>query len=126
MPLGTEVGLGQGDIVLDGDPVSSRKGTPQSENTTVLLWYTIVTYTILHHGSAIYHRKTILYYKMSWYYYTSTIVYHSGALLYLTTALVLLWYTIVLHDIPQHSYHGISPVVCLTIYALATAFALCA
>jgi len=26
MPLGTEVGLGQGHIVLDGDPVASQKG----------------------------------------------------------------------------------------------------
>jgi len=26
MPLGTEVGLGQGHIVLDGDPVTSQKG----------------------------------------------------------------------------------------------------
>jgi len=29
MPLGTEVGLGPGDIVLDGDPVPQRKGTQQ-------------------------------------------------------------------------------------------------
>jgi len=26
MPLGTEVGLGPGDIVLDGDPAPPRKG----------------------------------------------------------------------------------------------------
>ena len=29
MPLGTEVGLGPGDIVLDGDPAPPRKGTQQ-------------------------------------------------------------------------------------------------
>jgi len=29
MPLGTEVGLGPGDIVLDGDPAPSRKETQQ-------------------------------------------------------------------------------------------------
>jgi len=29
MPLGTEVGLGAGNIVLDGDPVPARKGTQQ-------------------------------------------------------------------------------------------------
>jgi len=29
MPLGTEVGLGPGDIVLDGDPAPSRKGAHQ-------------------------------------------------------------------------------------------------
>jgi len=28
MPLGSEVGLGPGDIVLDGDPAPLRKGTP--------------------------------------------------------------------------------------------------
>jgi len=28
MPLGTEVGLGPGDIVLDGDPAPPKKGTP--------------------------------------------------------------------------------------------------
>jgi len=26
MPLGTELGLGEGDIVLDGDPASPEKG----------------------------------------------------------------------------------------------------
>jgi len=29
MPLGIEVGLGPGDIVLDGDPVPPRKGAQQ-------------------------------------------------------------------------------------------------
>ena len=29
MPVGTEVGLGSGHIVLDGDPVAPRKGTQQ-------------------------------------------------------------------------------------------------
>jgi len=29
MPLGTEVGLGPGDIVLDGDPAPPRKGAQQ-------------------------------------------------------------------------------------------------
>ena len=29
MKLGTEVGLGPGDVVLDGDPASARKGTQQ-------------------------------------------------------------------------------------------------
>ena len=28
MPLGTEVGLGPGDIVLDGDPAPPRRGAP--------------------------------------------------------------------------------------------------
>ena len=28
MPLDTEVGLGQGDIVLDGDPAPPERGTP--------------------------------------------------------------------------------------------------
>ena len=27
MPLGTEVGLGPGDIVLDGDPAPTKRGT---------------------------------------------------------------------------------------------------
>jgi len=27
MPLGTELGLGQGDIMLDGDPAPPKKGT---------------------------------------------------------------------------------------------------
>ena len=30
MPLGTEVGLGPGDIVLDGDPAPLRKEAQQS------------------------------------------------------------------------------------------------
>jgi len=30
MPLGTEVGLGPGDIVLDGDPAPPRKWAHQS------------------------------------------------------------------------------------------------
>jgi len=30
IPLGTEVRLGPGDIVLDGDPAPSRKGAQQS------------------------------------------------------------------------------------------------
>jgi len=29
MPLGTEVGLGPGDVVLDGDPAPPRKGAQQ-------------------------------------------------------------------------------------------------
>ena len=29
MPLGTEVGLGAGDTVLDGDPAPQRKGVQQ-------------------------------------------------------------------------------------------------
>jgi len=29
MPLGTEVSLGPGDIVLDGDPIPPRKGAQQ-------------------------------------------------------------------------------------------------
>ena len=29
MPLGTEVGLGPGDIMLDGDPAPTRKGAQQ-------------------------------------------------------------------------------------------------
>ena len=29
MPLGTEIGLGQGDIGLDGDPAPPRKGVQQ-------------------------------------------------------------------------------------------------
>jgi len=29
MPLGTEMGVGQGDIVLDGDPAPQRKGAQQ-------------------------------------------------------------------------------------------------
>jgi len=29
MPLGTEVGLGPGDIVLDGDPAPPKKGAQQ-------------------------------------------------------------------------------------------------
>jgi len=33
MPLGTEVGLGPGDIVLDGDPSLPRKGTQQPPTT---------------------------------------------------------------------------------------------
>jgi len=33
MPLGTEVGLGPGDIVLDGDPAPPRKWAHQSPPT---------------------------------------------------------------------------------------------
>ena len=32
MPLGTEVGLGPGDIVLDGDPAPPRKRAQQARN----------------------------------------------------------------------------------------------
>jgi len=32
MPLGTEVGLGSGDIVLDGGPAPPRKGAQQPPN----------------------------------------------------------------------------------------------
>jgi len=35
MPLGTEVGLGLGDIVLDGDPDPPRKGAQQPPNFSV-------------------------------------------------------------------------------------------
>jgi len=39
MPLGTEVGLGPGDIVLDGNPAPSRKGVQQLQFFGLsLLW----------------------------------------------------------------------------------------
>jgi len=39
MPLGTEVGLGPGDIVLDGDPASpSERGTAAPHFSAHLLW----------------------------------------------------------------------------------------
>ena len=54
MPLGSEVGLGPGDIVLDGHPAVHGKGraapTPQptvlarspiSETADLLLWYVL-------------------------------------------------------------------------------------
>jgi len=34
MPLGMEVGLGPGDIVLDGDPAPPRKGAQQRSRPT--------------------------------------------------------------------------------------------
>jgi len=37
MPLGTEVGLGPGDVVLDGDPVPPKRGTPPDFGSC-LLW----------------------------------------------------------------------------------------
>jgi len=39
MALGTEVGLGPGDVVLDGDPAPSQKGAHQPPNFgPFLLW----------------------------------------------------------------------------------------
>jgi len=32
MPLGMEVSLGQGDFVFDGDPATTKKGTPAPPN----------------------------------------------------------------------------------------------
>jgi len=29
MPLGTDVGLGPGEVLLDGDPVPPKRGTPR-------------------------------------------------------------------------------------------------
>jgi len=38
MPLGTEVGLGPGDIVLDGDPAPLKGGTAPSLFGPCILW----------------------------------------------------------------------------------------
>jgi len=38
MPLGTEVGLGAADIVLDGDPAPPRKGERPPVFGPCLLW----------------------------------------------------------------------------------------
>jgi len=38
MPLGTEVGLGPGDIVLDGNPAPPRKGHTPALFGPCLLW----------------------------------------------------------------------------------------
>jgi len=38
MPLGTEVGLGPGHVVLDGDPASPKKGTQPPIFRPYLLW----------------------------------------------------------------------------------------
>ena len=38
MPLGTEVGLCQGDMVLDGDPAPPRKSSHFSAYVYCLLW----------------------------------------------------------------------------------------
>jgi len=38
MPLGTEVGLGPGDIVLDEDPVPLKRGTAAPLFVPCLLW----------------------------------------------------------------------------------------
>jgi len=38
MPLGTEVGLGLGDIVLDGDPAPPKKGHSPTIFVPCLLW----------------------------------------------------------------------------------------
>jgi len=39
MPLGTEVGLGTGDIMLDGDPAPPRKRAQRPPLWPTLLWY---------------------------------------------------------------------------------------
>jgi len=38
MPLGTKVGFGSGDIVLDGDPASPQKGAEPPIFGPYLLW----------------------------------------------------------------------------------------
>jgi len=38
MPLGTDVGLGPGDIVLDGDPAPPGKGTQQPPPTSARVY----------------------------------------------------------------------------------------
>jgi len=38
MPFDMEVGLGQGDFVLDGDPASPKKGAQSPIFGTCLLW----------------------------------------------------------------------------------------
>ena len=38
MPLGMEVGLGPGQIVLDGDPALPQKGAQQSPNFSVHIY----------------------------------------------------------------------------------------
>jgi len=38
MPFGTEVGLGPGDIVLDGDPAPPREGAQHPPFDPCLLW----------------------------------------------------------------------------------------
>jgi len=45
MPLGTKVGLGQGHIVLDGDPASPKKGPSPNflPMSIVSYWWPLVT-----------------------------------------------------------------------------------